>query len=86
MRKNYGIPIGILAIALGVGSLLFWPNSENKLATQAVANLATVTLAVSRAPAPAAISIWDMHNLAHLENLPIQSFEDQSLVFAEARR
>ena len=85
MRIKYGIPMGILAIALGVGFVLFWPNSENKLATQAVANLATETLAVSRAPAPAAISIWEMHNLAHLENLPVQSFEDQSVIFAEAR-
>jgi hypothetical protein len=86
MTINYRIPIGILAIALGLGFVLFWPGSGNKLATEAVANLATEAVAVSRAPAPATISIWEMHNLAHLENLPVQSFEDQSVIFAQARR
>jgi hypothetical protein len=76
MRIDHRITMGILAIGLGLAFGLFWPNSDNKLATEA---------AVLRAPAPATISIWEMHNLAHLENLPVQHFEDQSVVFAQAR-
>jgi len=30
-----------------------------------------------------AMSIWEIHNRAHLEFLPFQEFEDQSLVFAQ---
>jgi len=33
-----------------------------------------------------AISIWEIHNQAHLEFLPVQQFEDLSLVFAEKPR
>ena len=32
------------------------------------------------------ISISEIHNLAHLEFLPIQQIEDQSLIFTEAER
>ena len=32
------------------------------------------------------ISISEIHNLAHLEFLPIQQIEDQSLIFTEASR
>jgi hypothetical protein len=40
---------------------------------------------VSKPTVPAAISILEIHNQAHLEFLPIQQIEDQS-VFSEARR
>jgi len=32
------------------------------------------------------ISISEIHNLAHLEFLPVQQIEDQSLIFTEAER
>jgi hypothetical protein len=35
---------------------------------------------------PAPISIWEMHNQAHLEFLPVQGIEDQTTVFVEAKR
>jgi len=34
----------------------------------------------------AGISIWEIHNLAHVKFLPVQHIEDQSLVFAEEAR
>jgi hypothetical protein len=45
----------------------------------------TTEISVSKATTPA-ISIWEIHNQAHIEFLPVQQFEDQSLVFAEKPR
>jgi hypothetical protein len=70
--------IGIAAAALGAVAIGFWLNSDS--------NSATEISSVSKPTAPAAISIWEIHNQAHLEFLPIQQIEDQSLVFSEARR
>ena len=69
--------IGVAAAGLGAVAIGFWLNS--------VSNSATEISSVSKPTAPAAISIWEIHNQAHLEFLPIQQIEDQSLVY-EARR
>jgi hypothetical protein len=34
---------------------------------------------------PAGISVWEIHNQAHLEFLPVQQIDDQSVVFTAAR-
>jgi hypothetical protein len=70
--------IAVAAAGLGVVAMGFWLNS--------VSNSATEISSVSKPTAPAAISIWEIHNQAHLEFLPIQQIEDQSVVFSEARR
>ena len=76
MRKVIGVAAaGLLAVAIG-----FWLNfATSQSATEISVSKATTTMP--------AISIWDIHNQAHLEFLPIQQIEDQSGVFAgEARK
>jgi hypothetical protein len=53
----------------------FWLSSATQSATEYLPsrNLQTVSQ----------ISTLEIHNLAHLEFLPIQQIEDQSLVFAD---
>ena len=64
---------GLAAVGLGV-----WLNSATQSATE-----------ISSVPAPTTtsqISIWDIHNQAHLEFLPVQHVDDQSVIFTQARR
>jgi len=52
-----------------------------------VVNSTTHTVSVtSRSSLTPAISLWEIHNQAHLEFLPVQSTEDQTTVFATATR
>jgi hypothetical protein len=69
--------IGIAATGIAVAAIGIWWHSTS--------NSATETSVVSK-PALAGISVWEIHNQAHLESLPAQQFEDQSLVFAEQPR
>jgi hypothetical protein len=80
-----------LAVAMGFG-LNF---ATRQSATETSISKATLTPAISisvskattsKATTTPAISIWEIHNQAHLEFLPVQQFEDQSLVFAEKPR
>jgi hypothetical protein len=43
-------------------------------------------ISVSKASTTPAIFIWEIHNQAHMEFLPVQHIEDQSLIFTEAER
>jgi hypothetical protein len=73
-RKIMGIAVvGVAAIAIGV-----WLSSHG--------NSATEIQSTSVPSSSAAISIWEIHNLAHLEFLPVQQIDDQSLISYEARR
>jgi hypothetical protein len=68
--------IGVIAAGLAVVGLGFWLSSATQSATE-----------ISSVPTPTTvsqISISEIHNLAHLEFLPIQQIEDQSLIFTEA--
>jgi len=65
--------IGVVLAAIGLG---FWLSSASQSASE-----------ISSVPTPTAvsqISILEIHNLAHLEFLPIQQIEDQTLAFTEA--
>jgi shikimate 5-dehydrogenase len=64
---------GLAAIAIGM-----WLSSHG--------NSTTEIPSATTPSASAAISIFEIHNLAHLEFLPVQQMEDQSFVFFEARR
>jgi hypothetical protein len=67
--------IGVIAAGLAVVGLGLWLSSATQSATE-----------ISSVPAPTTVSqvsISEIHNLAHLEFLPIQ-IEDQTLVFTEA--
>jgi len=67
------VTAGLAAVAIGFG--LSYATSRS-----------TTEISVSKAAMTPAISIWEIHNRAHLEFLPVQQFEDQSLVFAEKPR
>ena len=63
--------ISLLLVTLGIAAgILVWLNAS----------------AVNRSPAPSSISIQELHILAHLEGLPIQQIEDQSLVYPAAEQ
>jgi hypothetical protein len=76
---------GLIAVAIGV-----WLNAASRSTTDSTVGKATLAPSISPAsisPASNAtlvptISIWEMHNQAHLENLPVQEVDDQSLVFS----
>jgi len=75
MRTPIGVVVAAGLAAIGLG---FWLSSAPQSAAE-----------ISSAPEPATvsqISISEIHNLAHLEFLPIQQIEDQSLIFTEAER
>src|SRR5262245_6665805 len=75
MRTLIGVVVAAGLAAIGLG---FWLSSATQSATE-----------VSSVPTPTTvsqISISEIHNLAHLEFLPIQQIEDQSLIFTEAER
>jgi type IV secretory pathway protease TraF len=67
------VTAGLAAVAIGFG--LNFATSRS-----------TTEISVSNTTATPAISVWEIHNQAHLEFLPVQQFEDQSLVFAEKPR
>jgi hypothetical protein len=71
------ITAGLAAVAIGFG-LNF---ATSRTTTEISLSSATTEPAISPA-----ISVWEIHNQAHLEFLPVQQFEDQSLVFAEKPR
>ena len=67
------VAAGFTAVAIGFGL----NSATSKSATE---------ISVSNSTPTPAISIWEIHNQAHVEFLPVQQFEDQSLVFAEKPR
>jgi hypothetical protein len=73
MRALIGVAAAAGLAAVGLG---FWLSSATQSATE-ISSVATPTT-VSQ------ISISEIHNLAHLEFLPIQQIEDQTLIFTEA--
>jgi PIN domain nuclease of toxin-antitoxin system len=66
--------VGIAAAGLAAVGLGFWLSPATESATDSVAAPTTVSQ----------ISIWEIHNQAHLEFLPVQQIEDQSLIFTES--
>jgi hypothetical protein len=66
------VTAGLAAVAIGFGL----NSATSRSATE---------ISVSN-PTPPAISIWETHSQAHLEFLPVQHIEDQSLVFTSAPR
>jgi hypothetical protein len=70
--RSVGVVVAAGLAAIGLG---FWLSSATQSATE-----------ISSVPKPTAvsqISISEIHNLAHLEFLPIQQIEDQTLIFTE---
>jgi PIN domain nuclease of toxin-antitoxin system len=65
--------IGIAAAGLAAVGLGFWLSSATDSTTEISSVGAPTTVSQ--------ISIWEIHNQAHLEFLPVQQIEDQSLIF-----
>ena len=70
--------IGVAAAGVAAVGLGFWLSSTSQSATE-ISSVAKPTT-ISQ------ISIWEIHNQAHLEFLPVQPIEDQSLVSYDTRR
>ena len=70
--------MGVAAVALAAAVIGVWLNS--------ISNSATEISSLQKSSGLAAISFWHMHNQAHVDSLPVQQIDDQSLVFSEARR
>jgi hypothetical protein len=82
MRLLFGVAgAGLIVVAVGA-----WLNAAGHPTTDSTVGEATPALSISAAPnamQPATISVWEIHNRAHLENLPVQEIDDQSLVFSK---
>ena len=75
---------GLIAVA----AICVWSNAPSRSTTDASLVKATLvpSMSVSKALVPA-MSLWEMHNQAHLENIPIQEVDDKTVIFtAEAPR
>jgi hypothetical protein len=67
--------------------VIIWSLFGNHSTTDTAVAKATLVPSVPAVSSAAALSILEMHNSAHLENLPVQEIEDKTLVFtAEAPR
>jgi hypothetical protein len=69
---------GLVAVAIAV-----WSNAASHSTTESSVTQTALPPAKSKTPG---ISILEMHNRAHLENLPVEEVEDQSVVFAKKRQ
>ena len=85
MRRLIGAAAaGLIAVSVGV-----WLNATSQSTTASSVSQATLapstSLLKTMAKVPA-MAIWEMHNQALLDNLPVDDFEDQTMVFTTARR
>jgi hypothetical protein len=82
MRTLMAVAAALLvAVAIGV-----WSSSSTTDATVSKATLMPSIPPVSKATALVpGISVWEIHNQAHLENLPVQEVDDQTFVFTAKR-
>lgn len=75
---------GLIAVGIGV-----WLNAAGQSTTASSVSQAALTPSISLSNATSkvpAISLWEIHNQAHVDNLPVDDFEDQTMVFTTARR
>jgi hypothetical protein len=75
----------VIAAAGLVAVAMVWLNAVSQLTTKSSVSEASLTPSISpisNATKVPTVSIWEMHNQAHLENLPIQEIEDRAVVFA----
>jgi carbonic anhydrase/acetyltransferase-like protein (isoleucine patch superfamily) len=76
MRTLIGVGAALLiAVTIGVWS------SAGTQSTVAKATLVSSTSPVAKATRTPAMSVWEIHNQAHLENLPVQDVDDLTFVF-----
>ena len=69
--------MGVAAVALAAAAIGVWLNSTS--------NSGTKISSILKPAATAGISFWEIHNQAHVDSLPIQHIDDQSVVFTARR-
>ena len=67
------------AAALAAGAVGVWLCSSGNSVTET--EIPSLSM-----PSVPTISMWEIHNMAHLESLPVQPIEDQSIVFHQVQR
>src|ERR1700730_552121 len=72
------VTTALMAAGFGAVAMGFWRNPGGEFTTE--------TSSVAKPTASALISILEIHNQAHLEFLPIQEIEDQSVIYSRAPR
>ena len=75
------VAAGLVAVAIGI-----WSNTASRSTDTTIAKATLVPSMPSQPKAAAGISIWEMHNQAHLKNLPITEVDDQTFIFPETPR
>ena len=73
--------IAMAAVALTAGAILIWSASGPHTPTDTAVAKAALVPSIPAVPASAGMSILEIHNQAHLENLPLQEVDDKTLVF-----
>jgi hypothetical protein len=75
---------GLTVVGIGV-----WLNAASQSSTTSSVSpdMLTPSISLSKATTKTpAISIWEIHNQAYMDNLPVDDFEDQAMAFTTARR
>jgi hypothetical protein len=73
--------IGIAALALVAGAIAIWSVSGSHSNTGTAVARGTLAPSIPSVSKDAALSILEIHNQAHLDNLPVQEIDDKTLVF-----
>jgi hypothetical protein len=77
MRALIGVGAAMLiAVAIGV-----WSNAASRSTANTAVAKATLVPSIPPVSKDTLISISQIHNQAHLENLPVQEVDDQTFVF-----
>jgi hypothetical protein len=71
---------GLIAVAIAFGMSLGSRSTTEVSVTKATLGGPSLS-ALSKAAS--GISIWEIHNQAHMENLPVQEVEDKTFVFTK---
>ena len=80
-----GAAAALIAVGIGV-----WLNAASQSSTASSVSKAALTPSISLVSNPTtltpAMSIWEIHNQAYLENLPVDDFADQTMALTTAHR
>jgi hypothetical protein len=73
--------IAIAAVALTGVVVIIWSLFGNHSTTGTAVTKATLVPSIPAVSTSAGMSILEIHNQAHLDNLPVQEADDQTVVF-----
>jgi len=73
--------IAIAAVALMAEAILIWSVSERHSDTDSPVVKATLLPSIPSVSKEAGLSVLEIHNQAHVDNLPVVEVDDKTLVF-----